>query len=126
MQPVALVLLSWLTSLTSAHPSPLLRRQETSGPVISANFQDPSVLQVDDTWYAFSGPNRNPSSGSPGSNVQVATSSDFSTWVVSGGTDALPDPGAWAADPPHVWAPDVAQLVHHRQRSIQYSDADFF
>ena len=102
--------LAFLLSTTLALPHTSLRRQDTSGPVISSNFQDPCVFQVDDTWYAFSGPNRNPSSGSPGSNVQVATSSDFSSWSVQTGVDSLPDPGAWAADPPHVWSPDVLQL----------------
>jgi beta-xylosidase len=85
------------------------RRQSSSEAVISSNFQDPCVIQVDDTWYAFSGPNGNPTS--PPSKVQVATSSDFSSWKVVGDLDALPDPGPWAASPPRVWAPDVAQLV---------------
>lgn len=77
-----------------------------TGPVISTNFQDPSTIKISNTYYAFSGPN-----GNPAVNVQLATSPDFSTWYLQSGFDALPSVGAWAASPPHLWAPDVNQLV---------------
>lgn len=91
------------TSSPKFHHQP---RQAGTGPVISSNFQDPCIIQVGDTWYAFSGPN-----GNPGVNVQVATSTDFSAWDVLQGYDALPQLGSWAANPGHVWAPDANQLV---------------
>lgn len=96
--------------LSSALALPQFRRS-SDGPVISSNFQDPCVIQVGNTWYAYSGPN-----GNPDVNVQVATSSDFSNWSVQGGVDVLPDPGSWAASPPHVWAPDVNELVSLQSR----------
>ena len=99
----SLVLASLVVRLAVALPH--VGRQ-SSGPVISSNFQDPSVIKVGNTWYAYSGPN-----GNPNVNVQIATSSDFASWSVHGGVDVLPDPGPWAASPPHVWAPDVNQLV---------------
>lgn len=84
------------------------RKRQVSGPVIGSNFQDPSVLQLaDGSWYAYAGVNGNPA----GINVLVATSSDFSSWAVHSGWDALPTLPAWAASPPHVWAPDITQLV---------------
>jgi sucrose-6-phosphate hydrolase SacC (GH32 family) len=51
-----------------------------NGPVISTGFQDPSLIQVNETWYAFAGANGNP----PNINVQMATSPDFSTWTLTG------------------------------------------
>ena len=85
------------------------RRRQGSGPVIGSNFQDPSVIQLSDGSYmAYSGVNGNPA----GSNVLIATSSDFASWTVRYGYDALPTLPSWAANPPHVWAPDVNQLVN--------------
>lgn len=100
---MALILFTALASLAGA--SPLLQRSST-GPVISSNFQDPSVLKVDNTYYAFSGPN-----GNPAINVLTATSPDFGSWTVDFSRDALPQLGAWAASAAHVWSPDVSQLV---------------
>lgn len=73
-----------------------------TGPVISTDFPDPSIIQVNDTWYAFA------TSGA-GLNVRVATSPDFVTWTVVEGYDAMPNPAPWAGG--NVWAPDVSQLV---------------
>ncbi|EXJ93848.1 hypothetical protein A1O1_02241 [Capronia coronata CBS 617.96] len=55
---------------------------------------------------AYAGVNGNPA----GANILIATSTDFSTWTVRDGYDALPVLPSWAASPPHVWAPDVTQL----------------
>jgi beta-xylosidase len=81
-------------------------KRSSSGPVISSNFQDPCVIRVHDTWFAYSGPN-----GNPGVNVQIATSTDFTNWQVVPKYEVLPTPGPWAAVVPHVWAPHVIQLV---------------
>ena len=96
----------FLAGLILALAAPQHKRQ-VSGPVIASNFQDPSVVESGGTWYAYAGVNGNP----PGINVLVATSTDFSTWTVRSGYDALPKLPSWAASPPHVWAPDVTQLV---------------
>ena len=72
------------------------------GPMMDANFPDPSVLQVDGRWYAFS-------TTSGGKNVPIATSGDIHVGWALTGSDALPKLGAWADG--GVWAPDVTQLV---------------
>ncbi|KAJ5697762.1 arabinan-endo 1-5-alpha-L-arabinase [Penicillium malachiteum] len=70
---------------------------------IDADFPDPCVIQTGDGYYAFA------TSGN-GVNVQVASSSDFVTWELMSGTDALPGPfPSWVASSPAVWAPDVIQ-----------------
>lgn len=89
------------------HGSPIHRRSAHSA-VITTNFMDPSVIELNGGYYAFSGPNGNPA----GINVQVASSPNFSTWTLQAGFDALPNPGPWAASPANVWAPDINQLVH--------------
>ena len=103
---ISLVLVSiaiaGLIPLAWSLPLALLAPRSSNGPVISTNFQDPCVLNISNTYYAFSGPN-----GNPPLNVQLATSADFNSWTVRSGYDALPNPGPWAASPPHVWAPDV-------------------
>ena len=90
----------------STHGSPIQPRS-SNGPVISTNFMDPSVIELQEGYYAFAGANGNPA----GINVQVASSPDFATWTLKSAYDALPDAGPWAASPPHVWAPDINQLV---------------
>ena len=74
--------------------------------VISTNFQDPSLIQYNGTWYAFAGANGNP----PRINVQMATSPDFSTWTVAEDYDALPTLADWATKPGRLWSPDINQL----------------
>jgi beta-xylosidase len=105
----ALGFLIWLALLLplqvvsmSPTPTPSLK----AGPVISTNFQDPSLFQLNGTWYAFAGANGNP----PNINVQMATSPNFSTWTVVKGYDAVPTLGSWATNPGHLWSPDVNQL----------------
>ncbi|KIX09311.1 uncharacterized protein Z518_00390 [Rhinocladiella mackenziei CBS 650.93] len=96
----------FLAGLTLALAAPQHKRQ-VRGPVIGANFQDPSVVPLDGgSWIAYAGVNGNPA----GINVLMATSTDFSTWTVRDGYDALPTLPSWAASPPHVWAPDVTRL----------------
>ena len=97
-----LALLSFLFAHRAlASPSNLARRS-IAGPVITSNFPDPSILQVNDTWFAYS-------TNSGGVTIPFATSPDLASWTVST-ADALPDPGSWATGA-DVWAPDVIQLV---------------
>lgn len=73
--------------------------------VIDADFPDPCVIQTDDAYYAFA------TTGN-GVNVQVASSSDFASWELLSGTDAMPGPfPSWVASSPAIWAPDVIQRV---------------
>lgn len=77
-----------------------------AGPVVPSNFPDPAIIQVGDIYYAFATSNK---WSSDGIHIQVATSTDYSNWTLTG-QDALPQPGAWS-DGNRVWAPDVVQIV---------------
>ena len=96
------VILYFFSLFLYSEQSPISRRSLSNGPVITSNFPDPSLIQVGNTWYAFS-------TTSGGLNVPIAKSTDFKTWTVSN-IDALPSLGAWAASG-NTWAPDVVQLV---------------
>lgn len=69
-------------------------------PVISDDFPDPDVLEVDGVFYAY-GTNGNLR------NVRVARSTDLEDWEVL--DDALPELPAWIV-PGKTWAPEVTQL----------------
>ena len=90
--------------VASLFPTPTPRVH--GAPVISTNFQDPSLFQVNGKWYAFAGANGNP----PNVNVQMATSPDLSDWTVVEGHDAMLTLAPWATVPGHLWSPDVNQL----------------
>lgn len=72
--------------------------------VIDADFADPSVIRINDGYYAFA-------TSANGVNAQIAHSADFGTWSVLDGQDALPGPfPSWVnSKSPLVWAPDVIQ-----------------
>ncbi|TFK47469.1 glycoside hydrolase family 43 protein [Heliocybe sulcata] len=105
----SLLLLPLLSLLAGASP---LEKRGITGPVISSNFPDPSILQVGGTWYAYS-------TTSGGKNVPMQTSSDFVHWSPVS-TDALPNVGAWSSG--GVWAPDVIQL-HDGSYVMYYAGA---
>lgn len=115
-----LSLLLYLSSLGQANP--IFIRQDnytsvgTKGPNINQNFPDPSIIKVARIWYAFA------TTGN-GRNIQVAYSSDFSTWQVRGDIEPLPHLGAWAVDNgpgnSNVWAPDVVRLVSYTPKTAQ-------
>ncbi|EYE90694.1 glycoside hydrolase family 43 protein [Aspergillus ruber CBS 135680] len=70
--------------------------------VLNVDFPDPSLIKADDGWYSFA-------TAGNGVQVQVATSSDFKTWELLKGHDAIPGPFPdWTKkEGPEVWAPDV-------------------
>lgn len=69
-------------------------------------FPDPSLIKDGDIWYAFGTQSRYDFKDVK---VQLATSQDFDTWIVTG-NDALADLPPWAnADDPQVWAPSVSR-----------------
>jgi beta-xylosidase len=71
-------------------------------PVIEANFPDPFILKVDDTYFAYS-------TNSNSRNVPVATSTDLVNW--DSGRDALPSLPSWAnLGGSYVWAPEVLRI----------------
>lgn len=70
-------------------------------PVITANFPDPFILEVDDTYFAYS-------TNSNSRNVPVARSADLVNWEV--GRDVMPALARWVnLSGPNVWAPEVLQ-----------------
>jgi len=70
-----------------------------TGPVITANFPDPAVIKVNNTFYAYA-------TNGGGKNIQLATSTDpGKPWAISK-ADALPDVGSWATTGV-TWAPHV-------------------
>lgn len=69
-----------LATLTLAFPFSQ-RQQPSSGPVIASDFPDPSIIHVNDTWYAFGTQSMYDHQDI---RVQLATSIDFETWTLTG------------------------------------------
>ena len=86
--------------ITQSTSLPLAKRAFSNGPVITADFPDPSLLQINGTYYSFA-------TQSGGKHIQSASSPDFGSWTVSS-EDALPDLPSWSNG--QTWAPDVIQL----------------
>ena len=89
------------------------KRDDVAGPKMNgANFPDPSIINVNNTFYAFA-------TNSGGVHIQVATSADFNTWTLKAGYDALPSLPSWIdQSDPNTWAPDVNQLVSKYRRYL--------
>ena len=66
-------------------------------PVYDADFPDPFVLKVGDTYYAYA-------TNGGGKQVQTLTSKDLVRWTP--GRDALPKVGRWGYEG-NTWAPEV-------------------
>jgi arabinan endo-1,5-alpha-L-arabinosidase len=71
---------------------------EDGNPVLDQDFPDPDILEVDGTYYAYA-------TNGNSKNVQVATSTDLTSWEVLT-TDALPQLPPWVI-PGKTWAPEV-------------------
>lgn len=96
---------SILTRLSSA--AHLLARRANLTPVITSDFPDPSIINVGDTWYAFASQSEYDQQEIK---IQLATSTDFKTWKVLLGHDALRNLAPWVrASDPVVWAPSVSK-----------------
>lgn len=100
-------LLSSLAAIAVVSGLPL--NGESSGSAVASigtDFPDPSIIQVDDTWYSFA------TNGS-GVNIQFASTKNVQgSWDRKAGYDALPTLPTWAATTdPDTWAPDVVQIV---------------
>ncbi|MEO8819689.1 MAG: family 43 glycosylhydrolase [Ginsengibacter sp.] len=83
-------------------------------PVLNLNFPDPTVINVNGTYYAYA-----TQSGYEGVviNVQVASSKDLFHWKYLG--DALPQKPTWGIS--NFWAPDVLFDPATRQYVMFYS-----
>jgi hypothetical protein len=100
--PKLTYLLLCLTTVIAVFTSAIM---EARGPwmVINSDFPDPGfVRSTDGTWYAF-GTNGN------GKRIQVARSTDFTTWTLLN-KEALPTLAGWETERDH-WAPDVIRRV---------------
>lgn len=75
-----------------------------TNPVHRANFPDPGVLRVGDTYHAYG------TNGRTG-NVPLLTSTDLVHWRERG--DVLPTLGAWATGG-RTWAPEVLETADRR------------
>lgn len=71
-----------------------------SNPVYDQDFPDPAVIQAGTRYYAYG-------TQGGGSNIQVLTSPDLTTWTTA--ADALPNVGSWASTG-STWAPEVVAL----------------
>ncbi len=88
------------TPRPTATTVPTLSADLFRNPVLDRDFPDPDVLQVGDTYYAYS-------TNSDDINIQVARSTDLVHWEFLG--EALPALPDWAVqDFGWVWAPDVS------------------
>jgi beta-xylosidase len=71
-------------------------------PIITTNFPDPFILEVEDTYYAYS-------TNSNSRNVPSATSTDLVNWQI--GRDVMPALARWVnISTPNVWAPEVLRV----------------
>lgn len=86
---------------------PLVKR-DVVGPVISTDFPDPTIINVGDTWHAFGTQSL---FNFQDIKTQYATSTDFTTWQLHEGHDALRNLPSWVDQSnPKIWAPDVIQV----------------
>lgn len=71
-------------------------------PVFTSNFPDPFILEVEDTYYAYS-------TNANGRNVPVYTSIDLVNWEFK--RDSMPALARWVnISRANVWAPEVIQI----------------
>ncbi|KAI4277789.1 MAG: hypothetical protein L6R38_005372 [Xanthoria sp. 2 TBL-2021] len=99
--PHILLVLFFYLSLPS-FSFPLSKRIISTRPAIASNFPDPSFLQVDNTFYAFSTTNGK-------HNIPIATSPSFTTnWTILKNHDALPKLPSWTTG--NIWAPSIIRL----------------
>ncbi|THY21186.1 glycoside hydrolase family 43 protein [Aureobasidium pullulans] len=104
----ASLFLAWTAFLPSLYAAPLLQKRSESGPHITTDFPDPSILRVGSTWYAFAGQSLYDYKST---HIQFATSTDFETWTLQPGNDMLPDLPSWVdSSKNHIWAPDINHL----------------
>lgn len=88
--------------------STLTRAATIHGPLLPDRFPDPTIIHVNDTYYAFSSRDE---SDHKTINVPIATSKSFTSGWSLLKEDALPHAGKWTAKKPQVLTPDVNQLV---------------
>lgn len=131
------------TMYDQRHQDNMLKNSSPIKQAILANFPDPSIIHHDGTWYAYATNNAAGILHQPAnstmhdfgiSNVQIATSTDFSNWTLLNSTeDPLPKLGAWVSTAhtntkpsvpkANVWAPMVLQRPSDNKFIMYYSAA---
>lgn len=76
--------------------------EEKHNPVLDIDFPDPTVINVNGTYYAYA---TNAMHDGKMMNIQVASSKDLFNWKYEG--DALPQKPVWASTTQNYWAPHV-------------------
>jgi beta-xylosidase len=97
------------TNQPTANATPTLGENEFVNPVIDADFPDPDVILVGDSYYAYA-------TARGSTNIQLARSENLVDWKML--PDALPDLAAWSglttaftgAPQRATWAPDIAEV----------------
>jgi beta-xylosidase len=106
---VSSLVLACIALLQPSSTAPISQTRSGSGPRITTDFPDPSLLRVGDIWYAFAGQSLYDYTST---HIQIATSNDFKTWTLQPGNDMLPILPGWVdASKTHVWAPDINHLA---------------
>ncbi|HEX3793392.1 MAG TPA: glycoside hydrolase family 43 protein [Acidimicrobiales bacterium] len=95
-------------------------------PVLPSDFADPDVLLYGGTYYGYA--TQNFAAPSQTINVQTATSSDGTTWTLTG-ADALPTLPSWATPTAafpykNTWAPSVAYSSSLSQFVMYFTATD--
>lgn len=83
-------------------PSGTVVSNERKNPVLDTNFPDPTVININGTYYAYA---TNSLHDGKMNNIQMASSHDLFNWKYEG--DALPQKPTWASNTQRFWAPDV-------------------
>ncbi|KAF1988091.1 glycoside hydrolase family 43 protein [Aulographum hederae CBS 113979] len=110
---MALRLCLLLTLIPTILSFPFRKRAEYEvlrkrSPAIESDFADPSLIEVDDTWYSFA---TSTQQDDKDINIQLASSDNYDNWQLREGYDALPRLPEWVDQTlPEIWAPDVSQL----------------
>lgn len=88
------------TFLSGILITPSYGQKKITNPVFNVNFPDPTIIRVNDTYYAYA---TNCSIKGKSYNIPVAVSKDLQVWEIAG--DALPSRPVWANK--DFWAPHV-------------------
>lgn len=89
-------------------------QEKISNPVFNVNFPDPTIIRVDDNYYAYA---TNATINGKSYNIPVAVSKDLQVWEIAG--DALPSKPDWATK--DFWAPHVLFDTRQNKYVLFYS-----
>ncbi len=89
-------------SATTVAATPTLAPGQFANPVITTNFPDPGIINVDGTYYAYA-------TNGNGKNIQTTKSTDLVHWTML--ADAMPMLPKWSNfEGGFMWAPEVIKI----------------